>query len=44
MKTQKKQKETEIEVETIAEISETQAEEVEGGGTSCAFHSCNKPD
>jgi hypothetical protein len=30
----------EVEPETIVEISETQAEEVEGGGTSCMWTSC----
>lgn len=30
----------EIQLETIAEISEEQANQVEGGGTSCARTSC----
>jgi hypothetical protein len=37
----KKTNPVEVEPETIVEISETQAEEVEGGGSSCAWHSCN---
>jgi hypothetical protein len=32
----------EIEPETIAEISEEQAEQIEGGGTSCRCTSCTK--
>ena len=30
----------EIQTETIAEISEEQAEQIEGGGTSCRCTSC----
>jgi hypothetical protein len=30
----------EIEPETIAEIGETESEEIQGGGTSCNIHTC----
>ncbi len=34
----------EIEPETVAEISEVQSEEIQGGGTSCRMLSCPDKD